>query len=44
LTLSALSLLNARDAVGPRLAGAVSTILHGDDRAEEVRTNAGRSP
>ena len=41
LTLSALSLLDAKNAVGPRLAGSVSTILRGDDRAEEVRTNAG---
>ena len=41
LTLSALSLVNARHAVGPRLAGSVSSILTGDDRAERVRTNAG---
>lgn len=41
LTLSALALLSARDDVGPRLSGAVSTILTGDDRAEKVRTNSG---
>jgi outer membrane protein TolC len=41
LTLSALVLLDARNGVGPRLAGSVSSILRGDDRAEEVRTNAG---
>lgn len=41
LTLSALSLISARNDVGPRLAGTVSSILSGDDRAEKVRTNAG---
>jgi outer membrane protein TolC len=41
LTLSALSLLNARNAVGPRLAGSVATILRGGDRQEEVRSNSG---
>lgn len=41
LTLSALVLLDARNGVGPRLAGSVSSILQGDDRAEEVRRNAG---
>jgi outer membrane protein TolC len=41
LTLSALALLDAENAVGPRLAGAVSSLLVGDDRAEEIRTNAG---
>ncbi len=41
LTLAALSLLDAQNAVGPRLAGSVSSILTGDDRAEKVRTNAG---
>src|SRR5687767_12311680 len=41
LALSAVALVNARNDVGPRLAGSVSSILRGDDRAEEVRTNAG---
>ena len=41
LTLSALVLLDAQDSVGPRLSGSLSTILHGDDRSEEVRTSAG---
>lgn len=41
LTLAALALLDARNAVGPRLAGSVSSILSGDDRAEKVRANAG---
>jgi outer membrane protein TolC len=41
LTLSALALISARNDVGPRLAGAVSTILTGDDRGEKVRRNAG---
>jgi outer membrane protein TolC len=41
LTLSALALLGAQNDVGPRLAGSLSTILHGDDRSQEVRTDAG---
>jgi outer membrane protein TolC len=41
LTLSALVLLDAKNGVGPRLAGSVSSILTGDDRAEEVRRNSG---
>jgi outer membrane protein TolC len=42
LTLSALVLLDAKNGVGPRLAGSVSSILSGDDRAEEVRRNSGQ--
>ena len=40
LTLSALALLGAQNEVGPRLSGSLSTILHGDDRSQEVRTDA----
>ncbi len=39
LHLAALSLLDARNAVGLRLAGSIATLLSGSDRAEEVRTN-----
>ena len=42
LTLSALVLLDAKNGVGPRLAGSVSSILSGDDRAEETRRTSGQ--
>jgi outer membrane protein TolC len=41
LVLSALTLLDARNSVGPRLSGSVASILRGDERAEEVRSNVG---